>query len=91
MFRILSDIKKIKTVCPISLIFLWLNVMYAERWCIAVSETLLLAWICGEEASFMEGLKMNIGKKQTHLPCKSGTQYFAVDWSITPWGGGVDW
>ena len=24
-----------------------------------VSETVLLAWICGEEAKFMEGLKMN--------------------------------
>jgi len=25
-----------------------------------VSETVLLAWICGEEAKFMEGLKMNV-------------------------------
>ena len=24
-----------------------------------VSETVLLAWICGEESKFMEGLKMN--------------------------------
>ena len=30
-----------------------------------MSETLLLAWICGEEAKFMEGLKMNIGMHQT--------------------------
>ena len=26
---------------------------------LTVSETVLLAWICGEESKFMEGLKMN--------------------------------
>ena len=31
---------------------------------VVVSETLLLAWICGEEAKYMEGLKMHIGKLQ---------------------------
>ena len=27
---------------------------------VVVSETLLLAWICGEEAKYMETLKMNV-------------------------------
>ena len=27
---------------------------------ISVSETVLIAWICGEEAKFMETLKMNV-------------------------------
>ena len=37
-----------------------INVSTSETKNISVSETVLIAWICGEEAKFMETLKMNV-------------------------------
>ena len=36
------------------------NISLSETKNISVSETVLIAWICGEEAKFMETLKMNV-------------------------------
>ena len=37
-----------------------INISTFETKNISVSETVLIAWICGEEAKFMETLKMNV-------------------------------
>ena len=36
------------------------EIVFSNDVLISVSETVLIAWICGEEAKFMERLKMNV-------------------------------
>ena len=36
------------------------EIIFSKDVLISVSETVLIAWICGEEAKFMERLKMNV-------------------------------